>query len=447
MDWDDLNPLHWIDKLNEQIGHSTADVLEFIGFTDPAVDPDGIRRIAGHWKALGDALDDAHWYVGQALGELRWEGKSADAFHTRAKDVRDHCQKASDALHHGHDQLNKFADQAHEMISQIGVLCAQILEFELAALPLSLLTGPLSEVASNLAAGERAAKIMALIARIAEAMRTVDRIVEGLLEALGGLGRALKALAPIAKMAAGGAAMTLGYDAIVNPGRLEHADSLEQDVEIGALLGIIGGGFGKGIQGLLEGLGPRLLPTLADAGLLGSLGEGEGALARLDALLRNGNEPVKMDIRKFDDGRPGMLMFRQGDRLRYRMNRIPPKDGAFDVGIHGDPYTVGYQVKPGAAHLPENWFHLTHGDMASLIKRNGWEPGQPVRLLSCSTGKLPDGFAQNLANTLGVPVEAPNNFLWVYPGGKMAVAPFADDGVNMHPTERGGFEVFTPGKD
>jgi hypothetical protein len=279
----DLNPLHWIDKINEQIGHSTADVLEFIGITNPAVDPDGIREIARNWKALGEALDDANWHVGQALGELRWEGASADALHSRAQDVRKHCEKASDVLRQGHDQLNKFADEAHELISQIGVLCAQILEFELAALPLTLLTGPLSEVASNLAAGERAAKILALIARIAEAAKTVDRVIEAILEALGALGRALRMLAPIAKMAAGGIAMTLGYDAIANPDRLRHADTLEQDVEAGALLGIITGGFGKGLQASLERLGPRLMPALAGAGILGDLG-GKGDAADLSGL-------------------------------------------------------------------------------------------------------------------------------------------------------------------
>ncbi|AEW94889.1 MULTISPECIES: WXG100 family type VII secretion target [Streptomycetaceae] len=287
----DLNPLHWINKINESIGHSMADVLEFIGITNPAVDPDGIREVARHWKALGDALDDAHWHVGQALGDLRWEGRAADAFHARAVEVRDQCEKTAKACHDGHDQLNRFADQAHELISEIGKLCAEILEFELAALPLSLLTGPLAEVASNLAAGERAVKITALIARIAEAARTVDRAAEAVLESLGTLGRALKALTPIAKMAAGGAATTLGYDAIVNPDRLRHADTLEQDVEIGALLGIIGGGFGKGIQGMLKGLGPRMVPALSDAGLLGELGGEDVAISRLGALMREENLP------------------------------------------------------------------------------------------------------------------------------------------------------------
>nr|WP_202447132.1 HNH/ENDO VII family nuclease [Streptomyces sp. SID5468] len=340
--------MHWINKINNAIGHSTADVLEFIGITNPAVDPDGIREVARHWKTLGDALDDAHWHVGQALGGLHWEGKAADAFHTRAANVRDQCQKTAKACHDGHDQLNRFADQAHEMISEIGKLCAEILEFELAALPLSLLTGPLAEVASNLAAGERAAKIMALIARIAEAARTIDRAAEAILESLGTLGRAMKALAPIAKMAAGGALTTLGYDALADPDRLRHADTLEQDLEIGALLGIIGGGFGKGIQGMLKGLGPRMVPSLAGAGLLGELGGEGGALSRLGALMREGRAgegalpeaaerptaPANPELQKLKrDRRPNyrksmrFSVFRDADRAANGEDFICPNSG------------------------------------------------------------------------------------------------------------------------
>lgn len=49
--------------------------------------------------------------------------------------------------------------------------------------------------------------------------------------------------------------------------------------------------------------------------------------------------------------------------------------------------------------------------------------GQPIRLLSCSTGKCDTGFAQNLANKLGVPVQAPSDLIWAFPSGKMIIAP------------------------
>jgi uncharacterized protein YukE len=347
----DLNPIHWIGEINEQIGHSTADVLEFVGITNPAVDPEGIREVARHWKALGDALDDAHWHVGQALGEIRWEGKSADAFHARTSDVRDHCQKAAGVLHRGHDQLNKFADQAHELISQIGVLCAQILEFELAALPLSLLTGPLSEVAANLAAGERAAKIVALIARIAEAAKTVDRAVEAILEALGALGRVLKALAPIAEMATGGIALTVGFDALTDPDRLRHTGTLEEDVEIGALLGVLGGGFGKGVQGLVGRLGPRMMPAVAGAGgFLGDLGGEEDGLSRLGALMSRLSErwdSLPRDVKdrileNFERGND--FNERRKESYEYSEVRVEPPGGSDQAWAQVDGYNPGESI-------------------------------------------------------------------------------------------------------
>ncbi len=420
----DLNPLHWIDKINEQIGHSTADVLEFIGITNPAVDPDGIRDIARHWKHLGDALDDAHWHVGQALGGIRWEGKAADAFSSRAKDVRDHCQKAAGVLYQGHDQLNKFADEAHELISQIGVLCAQILEFEMAALPLSLLTGPISEVASNLAAGERAAKIMALIARIAEAAKTVDRAVDAILEALGTLGRALKALAPIAKMAAGGIAMTVGYDAITNPDRLRRADSLEQDVEIGAVVGIIGGGFGKGIEGLLKGLGPRMMPALAGAGLFGGDASALDLMGkrRTWALLQDADSEIPVPPQV-----PGDFELVSGDPVYFGEDsttigydpktlnntaNVAREPGFHDVVVHGTDEGLFIAGRVNAAGKSLMGHYVSPAHIEEAILNNPNYDGGPIRLISCHTGAAKPGeipLGQVLANDLGVEVKAPSD--------------------------------------
>jgi hypothetical protein len=150
-------------------------------------------------------------------------------------------------------------------------------------------------------------------------------------------------------------------------------------------------------------------------------------------LLTAGNKPLALNIRGFEDKRPGMLMFKPGDRLLGFMDRVK-STGKFDVGVHGSPGSVGFQIKNGAAHLPENWHSFDHRQLASPMKANGWN-GEPVRLLSCNTGSLPGGFAQK-ANHLGVSVEAPNDFLWVYPNGKLAVAPFDAAGTRMHPTQR-----------
>jgi len=50
--------------------------------------------------------------------------------------------------------------------------------------------------------------------------------------------------------------------------------------------------------------------------------------------------------------------------------------------------------------------------------------------LSCNTGKLTNGFEQNLANKLGVPVYAPNNIIWTFLDGSLSIGatPFVNSG-------------------
>ena len=54
-------------------------------------------------------------------------------------------------------------------------------------------------------------------------------------------------------------------------------------------------------------------------------------------------------------------------------------------------------------------------EVAHLIRHSPQYVGgkQRIKLYACSTGKKPDGFAQQLADILGVEVEAPN--MLVYP--------------------------------
>lgn len=379
----DLNPLHYINLVNQAIGHSMADVLEFLGITDPAVDPERIREVAAAWKALGATLDDTGWHTSQALAQLNWEGEAAGAFHARAVEVRDRCGQAAGVLHQGSDQLNAFAAQADDLIAQIGVLCAQIVEFEVAALPLSLLTGPISEVASALASGERAAQIVALIARIAEAARTVERAVEAILEALGALGRALRALAPIAKLATGGIAVTFAYDAVTNPGRLRHADTIEQDAAAGALLGILGGAFGKGVQQLLAGLGPRMMPALAGAGLIPDLSVAEDGTSRLGTLMARAKgwlDKLPPETRDRIVGR--MKLGRafndaNNDRYPYSEVRVEPPKGSKLEWAQVDAYNPGKEIisrkdSQLARLAPSTW----KGDITEILYK--YAPGTKI---------------------------------------------------------------------
>lgn len=213
---------------------------------------------------------------------------------------------------------------------------------------------------------------------------------------------------------------TKGLTSIAKLGKLWKAGGLRA-LGAGAM-----GGIGGGLKNLANGIRS------------GSA----NVVSAVKGLASRGKSPLSFTVQGFKDGRPGMLVFRPGDPLLKSMQRVK-NHGTFDVGIHGGPTSVGYQVKNGAAHLAENWHSFNHREVASLMRAHGWN-GEPVRLLSCQTGMKSDGFAQDLANTLGVKVEAPNDFLWVYPNGRTAVAPFNNSGTYMHPTIRGGFETFLP---
>lgn len=89
-------------------------------------------------------------------------------------------------------------------------------------------------------------------------------------------------------------------------------------------------------------------------------------------------------------------------------------NGYYDVIAHGNPTEIDIE------HNGKT-ISINHRVAAKLLKHDKNYSGQSVRLLSCSTGKLPDGFAQNLANKLGVTVLAPTDLLWAKPSGRYYV--------------------------
>jgi hypothetical protein len=110
---------------------------------------------------------------------------------------------------------------------------------------------------------------------------------------------------------------------------------------------------------------------------------------------------------------------------------VKPKPGYFDVLTHGsmtNPMIVVFRT--GSAKGSP----LNHRTLAVFMKSQGWRRGIKVRLLSCSTGNT--GFAQNLANKLGVEVLAPMGRLKVYLGtGRLEVI----DGLRS-------WKAFLPGR-
>ena len=108
---------------------------------------------------------------------------------------------------------------------------------------------------------------------------------------------------------------------------------------------------------------------------------------------------------------------RPGDRFSQYIRRRPDVDtnGFYDVIAHGSPTSILIQHN-GVT------FEIDHRIAARLLSQDKNYHGGAIRLLSCSTGKLDSGFAQNLANKLNVPVQAPTDILWASPSGKHYVA-------------------------
>ncbi len=119
-------------------------------------------------------------------------------------------------------------------------------------------------------------------------------------------------------------------------------------------------------------------------------------------------------------------------------------NGYLDILAHGNASSIRLEIN--GKELKINWREL-----AKIIKKNPQFRNKGIRLLSCNTGSAPDGFAQNLANKLGIPVKAPNNLLWAYSNGVLIVAPRASSDRNSpnykrpHPTIRGCFVTYYPG--
>lgn len=113
-------------------------------------------------------------------------------------------------------------------------------------------------------------------------------------------------------------------------------------------------------------------------------------------------------------------------------------DGNFDVIAHGGSTYI--QIESAG-----KIYNLSARDAAKLIcKAPGYKKSKSVRLLSCNTGSIKSGFAQNLANALGKPVYAPNNFIWADSSGKHFIAGMLKNGrpdFNI----KGEFIKFVPG--
>lgn len=113
-------------------------------------------------------------------------------------------------------------------------------------------------------------------------------------------------------------------------------------------------------------------------------------------------------------------------------------NGFYDIIAHGTANTMIIEHNG-------MWMEIDHRTAARLFKQDKGYPGRSIRLLSCDTGASKAGFAQNLANKLGVIVEAPTKMVWAYPNGHYIVAAASKDGKSPDLTKHGKFIKFYPG--
>lgn len=112
-------------------------------------------------------------------------------------------------------------------------------------------------------------------------------------------------------------------------------------------------------------------------------------------------------------------------------------NGYFEVFAHGTPDEIQI-VHNGKTIM------VDARTAARLIENSEGYNGQPIRLLSCSTGATENGFAQNLANKLNVEVSAPSDILWATNNENYFVA--AKNARNAPDFgAMGKFESFYPG--
>ncbi|OLU29573.1 DUF637 domain-containing protein [Pseudomonas sp. PA27(2017)] len=120
-------------------------------------------------------------------------------------------------------------------------------------------------------------------------------------------------------------------------------------------------------------------------------------------------------------------------------------DGFFDVVAHGSQQKIEITTPSGTIMADQRL-------VSKLIENNAGYTGQPIRLLSCDTGACDTGFAQNLANKMGVPVKAPTSLVWAYSDGRLVVAPRLSLNKNSplfntpDLSKQGVFKIFNPGK-
>ncbi|WP_369391119.1 DUF6531 domain-containing protein [Streptomyces sp. CG1] len=450
-------------------GDSIASGLEFLGISDPAVDPDGVREIAKKWRHLATGLDHASTAADKALAGVEWEGKAAKAFNKRAKAARKQATEMAHALREGAKALDDFADKAHEMLSEIGVMLAEIAEYEIAGLALDVLTAGASSVASTLMAGERAMKVVALIGRIEEEGSVLGTTVRGVLEVIRGVERALKALkeirgvARVGKLAADGAKFSAFETLLQDPGAFKDPGKLAGILAEGAVMGVGMGVLGKALGKGLKALKPSELSKLAETLKLSGNGLSRfklqpGEAERLEAGIQAAEKECKLDpidvatgamlLPQTDVELPGVLplVLQRTHISSYRWGGWfgPSWASTLDQRLQADDDSVTYAAPDGSRlvyplldpeadgpvypeagpRMPLSWDTETDGALRLV------DPGTGVAYVFHTPQPADDGNA----------VELPLQFI-VDRNGQRITIQYTDNGTPVEITHSGGYRI------
>ena len=118
----------------------------------------------------------------------------------------------------------------------------------------------------------------------------------------------------------------------------------------------------------------------------------------------------------------------------------PDRPGIFTIYAHGGPQSMN-----APSILSQYGERLGPEQVADMIRDSHWN-GEPIWLKSCNTGKDPDGFAQILADELGVEVYAPNTQVWFTKKGVVGPRGKTHDGTPDY-SNSGQYNIFLPRKN
>ena len=213
-------------------------------------------------------------------------------------------------------------------------------------------------------------------------------------------------------------------------GRLGDTEKYVRKALAGSVVGFLTGTSGLMMQG-------------ASLGKVLSLGFGDGMFSAVMAGLVWKKDVAWRKEVKTDEAVAGNMVLRSDPYTYFDniKNRIDVDDnGFFDIVAHGGNYIVQIEINGKAQPVD-------HRFIGNMLLHSDAYNGQPIRLLSCNTGRLADGFAQNLANFMNVEVCAPTKYIWAYPNGKHLVAGGIE--INgklvMDEFDKGIMKIFYPG--